>query len=116
MTHIVTDACIKCKYTDCVDVCPQLVDCFKEGPNFLIIDPTECIDCAVCVSECPVGAIFAEENLPANMLHFTGINAKLSLLPTWKNITKKKEPLADAEDWKDVQDKLQYLDQNNSEK
>jgi len=108
MTYVVTDSCIKCKYTDCVDVCP--VDCFKEGPNFLIIDPSECIDCAVCVPECPVDAIFAEEDLPANMLHFTGINAELNLNAGWKNITKKKEPLPNAKDWEDVKDKLQYLE------
>ena len=59
MTHVVTEACIQCKYTDCVDVCP--VDCFREGPNFLTIDPDECIDCAVCIPECPVNAIYAEE-------------------------------------------------------
>ena len=62
MTHVVTEACIKCRYTDCVDVCP--VDCFHAGPNFLVIDPEECIDCAVCVAECPAGAIYAEEDLP----------------------------------------------------
>ena len=62
MTHTVTEACIKCKYTDCVDVCP--VDCFREGPNFLTIDPDECIDCAVCIPECPVNAIYAEEDVP----------------------------------------------------
>ena len=63
MTHVVTENCIKCKYTDCVDVCP--VDCFREGPNFLVIDPDECIDCAVCIPECPANAIFAEEDVPA---------------------------------------------------
>ena len=59
MTHVVTESCIRCKYTDCVDVCP--VDCFREGPNMLVIDPDECIDCAVCIPECPVNAIYAEE-------------------------------------------------------
>ena len=63
MTHVVTEACIQCKYTDCVDVCP--VDCFREGPNFLTIDPDECIDCAVCIPECPAEAIVAEEDVPA---------------------------------------------------
>ena len=62
MTHVVSDNCIKCKYTDCVDVCP--VDCFVEGPNMLVINPDECIDCAVCVPECPANAIFAEEDVP----------------------------------------------------
>ena len=62
MTFVVTEACIRCKYTDCVDVCP--VDAFCEGPNFLVINPDECIDCAVCVPECPVAAIYAEEDVP----------------------------------------------------
>ena len=76
MTHVVTEACINCKYTDCVDVCP--VDCFKEGPNFLTIDPDECIDCAVCIPECPVNAIYAEEDVPKNQIHMTEINAELA--------------------------------------
>ena len=62
MAHVVCEACINCKRTDCVDVCP--VDCFREGPNFLVIDPDECIDCAVCIPECPEAAIFAEEDVP----------------------------------------------------
>ena len=62
MTYVVTETCIRCKYTDCVDVCP--VDCFREGPNFLVIDPDECIDCTLCVAECPVEAIFADNNVP----------------------------------------------------
>jgi NAD-dependent dihydropyrimidine dehydrogenase PreA subunit len=62
MTYVVTESCIRCKYTDCVDVCP--VDCFREGPNFLVIDPDECIDCTLCVAECPVEAIFAEDDVP----------------------------------------------------
>ena len=66
MTYVVAEACIKCKYTDCVDVCP--VDCFREGPNFLVIDPDECIDCTLCVAECPVEAIFAEDDLPADQI------------------------------------------------
>ena len=75
MTHVVTESCIKCRYTDCVDVCP--VDCFREGPNFLAIDPDECIDCAVCVAECPVNAIYAEEDVPGDQQHFTELNADL---------------------------------------
>ena len=62
MTYVVTEACIKCKHTDCVDVCPT--DAFREGPNFLAIDPDECIDCTLCVPECPVEAIFAEDDVP----------------------------------------------------
>jgi ferredoxin len=106
MTHVVTESCIKCKHTDCVDVCP--VDCFKEGPNFLVIDPDECIDCAVCIPECPVNAIYAEEDLPAGQEAFTALNAELA--KAWPVITDKKEALPDAEQWKDVKEKLQYLE------
>ena len=107
MTHVVSDSCIRCKYTDCVDVCP--VDCFREGPNMLVIDPDECIDCAVCIPECPVNAIYAEEDLPAGQEKFTQLNAELSKLPTWKSITKRKPALADADDWKDKTGKLGEL-------
>ena len=107
MTHVVTEACIRCKYTDCVDVCP--VDCFREGPNFLTIDPDECIDCAVCIPECPVSAIYAEEDLPKDQLHMTRLNAELAVLPGWKSITKRKTPLPDADDWKDRTGKLPEL-------
>jgi ferredoxin len=106
MTHVVTESCIKCKHTDCVDVCP--VDCFKEGPNFLVIDPDECIDCAVCIPECPVNAIYAEEDLPAGQEAFIALNAELA--KTWPVITDKKDALPDAEQWKDVKDKLRYLE------
>ena len=106
MTHVVTESCIKCKHTDCVDVCP--VDCFKEGPNFLVIDPDECIDCAVCIPECPVNAIYAEEDLPAGQEAFTALNAELA--KAWPVITDKKDALSDAEQWKDAKDKLQYLE------
>ncbi|MYN08158.1 ferredoxin FdxA [Pseudoduganella aquatica] len=104
MTHVVTESCISCRYTDCVDVCP--VDCFREGPNFLIIDPDECIDCAVCVAECPVNAIFAEEDVPADQVKFIKINAELT---HWPSITKTKAALPEAEQFKDVQDKLHLL-------
>ncbi|HWI80392.1 ferredoxin FdxA [Ramlibacter sp.] len=105
MTHVVTESCIRCKYTDCVDVCP--VDCFREGPNMLVIDPDECIDCAVCIPECPVNAIFAEEDVPADQIGFIKLNAELS--PGWKSITKRKPALEDAEEWKDKTDKLKEL-------
>lgn len=105
MTHVVTENCIRCKYTDCVDVCP--VDCFREGPNFLVIDPDECIDCAVCIPECPANAILPEEDVPADQQQFIKINADLS--QKWPSITKRKDPLAGADDWKDAKDKLQYL-------
>ena len=73
MAFIVTESCIKCKHTDCVEVCP--VDCFYEGPNFLVIHPEECIDCALCEPECPVDAIFSEDELPEDQIDFIEINA-----------------------------------------
>jgi ferredoxin len=106
MTYVVTESCIKCKYTDCVDVCP--VDCFKEGPNFLVIDPDECIDCTLCVAECPVNAIYAEDDLPKEMHHYTALNAELS--KQWATIVEKKDAPADADQWKDVPAKLHLLE------
>lgn len=105
MTHVVTEACIRCKYTDCVDVCP--VDCFKEGPNFLVIDPEECIDCAVCVAECPVEAIYAEEDVPSEMRYFSGLNAELARI--WPAISESKDSLPEAEKWKGQPGKLVHL-------
>ena len=105
MTFVVTEACIRCKYTDCVDVCP--VDAFREGPNFLVIDPDECIDCAVCVPECPVNAIYAEEDVPTHQLHFTPLNAELAR--AWKPITRTKLALPDADAWARIENKLPAL-------
>lgn len=105
MTHVVTEACIRCKYTDCVDVCP--VDCFKEGPNFLVIDPEECIDCAVCIAECPVNAIYAEDDVPQALQPFIQLNAELA--PGWPTISKTRNPLPDADEWKEQQGKLAFL-------
>ena len=106
MTYVVTENCIKCKYTDCVSVCP--VDCFVEGPNFLAINPDECIDCAVCVPECPADAIVADTDLKEDQRQFLGLNAELSKI--WKPITRQKDPLPDADEWKDKPNKLQYLE------
>lgn len=106
MTHVVTEACIKCRYTDCVSVCP--VDCFHAGPNFLVIDPEECIDCAVCVAECPANAIYAEEDLPEGQEVFIELNAQLS--QQWEVISDSEDPLPDADDWKDKSDKLELLE------
>jgi ferredoxin len=106
MTHVVTESCIRCRYTDCVDVCP--VDCFREGPNFLTIDPDECIDCAVCVAECPVNAIYAEEDVPANQQQFIKLNTELAR--KWPSITKSKAPLPEADQWKDTEAKLEFLE------
>ena len=105
MTYVVTESCIKCKYTDCVDVCP--VDCFKEGPNMLVIDPDECIDCAVCVPECPVNAIYADDEVPDDQKEFVALNAELAR--HWPTITDTKDPLPDAEAFKDVKGKLEDL-------
>ena len=106
MTYVVTESCIRCKYTDCVEVCP--VDCFHEGPNFLVIDPDECIDCTLCVPECPVNAIFAEDDLPEDQKQFTQINAELT--KKWPVLTEKKSAPPDAADWEDKPDKLKYLE------
>ncbi|MEO8546427.1 MAG: ferredoxin FdxA [Betaproteobacteria bacterium] len=105
MTFVVTESCIRCKYTDCVDVCP--VDAFREGPNFLVIDPDECIDCAVCVPECPVNAIYADEDVPADQQAFTPLNAVLAR--QWKTITRTKPALPDADAWATVEGKLDQL-------
>ena len=101
MTYVVVEACIKCKLTDCVEVCP--VDCFYEGENMLVIHPEECIDCTLCVPECPVEAIFAEDELPEHLEHFTAINAEFA--PQWPAITKQGEPPADAAEWEDIAEK-----------
>ena len=107
MTFVVVDNCIKCKYTDCVEVCP--VDCFREGPNMLVIDPDECIDCNLCVPECPVDAIFAEDDLPDAKKNFIDLNKRLS--KEWPMITTMKPAPADADQWTAVPDKLQYLEE-----
>jgi ferredoxin len=106
MTFVVTEACIKCKLTDCVEVCP--VDCFHEGPNFLVIDPDECIDCTLCEPECPVEAIYSEDELPAGQEQYLKLNEELS--QDWPVITEMKDPPDDADEWRDVKDKLQYLE------
>jgi ferredoxin len=106
MAFVVTENCIKCKFTDCVDVCP--VDCFHEGPNFLVIDPDECIDCTLCEPECPAGAIFAEDELPEGQEQFSALNAELAKI--WPTIADVKDALPDAEDWNGKTDKLELLE------
>jgi len=107
MTYIVTEACIKCKYTDCVSVCP--VDCFYEGDNFLVIDPDSCIDCALCEPECPVNAIYSDNDIPQEQRYMIDLNAELSKEWRSRNITEKREPLQDADHWATVQDKKDLL-------
>lgn len=106
MTHVVTEACVRCRYTDCVTVCP--VDCFHAGSNFLVIDPDECIDCAVCIPECPVNAIRAENDLDPDQEDWIQINANLA--KAWPVITQKTDPLPDADEWATVKHKKQHLD------
>lgn len=106
MTFVVTENCIRCKYTDCVDVCPA--DCFHEGPNFLVINPETCIDCSLCVQECPADAIYADTDLPPDQTHFIELNAELAQL--WPVIAAASEPMAEADMWIDRGDKLQFLE------
>lgn len=105
MTFVVTEKCIRCKYTDCVDVCP--VDCFYEGENILVINPDECIDCGVCEPECPVEAIKSEEELAPGEEKWVDINTRFSAL--WPNITRSREPSADADEWAEKPDKAALL-------
>ncbi|MFO7592747.1 MAG: ferredoxin family protein [Pseudomonadota bacterium] len=106
MTFVVLENCIRCKYTDCVDVCP--VDCFHEGPNFLVIDPEECIDCALCEPECPAEAILPEDDLSPEQEKFLELNAELA--KGWPVLSEKKDPLPDADEWNGAPDKMQYLE------
>jgi ferredoxin len=106
MAFVVTESCIKCKYTDCVEVCP--VDCFHEGPNFLVIDPDECIDCTLCEPECPVEAIFSEDEVPAGQEEFKKLNAELA--KKWPVITEKKPAPPDAKQFEGVVEKRKLLE------
>jgi ferredoxin len=107
MTFVVLESCIKCKYTDCVEVCP--VDCFHEGPNMLVIDPEECIDCTLCEPECPVEAIVSEDDIPEGQEDFLELNARLA--KDWPVLAQAKSPPDDADDWKDVKDKRDLLEE-----
>ncbi len=107
MTFVVTESCIRCKYTDCVEVCP--VDCFYEGPNFLVIDPDECIDCGLCEPECPVKAIVSEDDLPSHLAEYLELNARLA--KKWPNITIRKEGPGDAKAWETITEKRHLLEE-----
>ena len=106
MPFVVTENCINCKHTSCADVCP--VDCFYAGPNFLVINPDECIDCAICPSECPVDAIMEERDVPEVQRKFIRLNAELAAI--WPNISEKIPAPPDAEEWDGVPDKLKLLE------
>ena len=107
MTYVVTESCIKCKYTDCVDVCP--VDCFREGPNMLVIDPDECIDCTLCVAECPVEAIFAEDDVPGRRRRNSSPSTPSSPRSGSRSSSASPRP-PDADDWKDVKEKKHLIE------
>ena len=107
MTYLVNENCIKCKFTDCVEVCP--VDCFYEGENMLVINPDECIDCGVCEPECPVDAIIADTEDENGK--WVEINQKYS--QEWPNITEKKEPPADSSNFENEENKFdKYFKEN----
>jgi ferredoxin len=105
MTYVVTEACINCKHTECVEVCP--VDAFRAGPNFLVIDPDACIDCAVCVPACPVDAIFPDADVPVDMQQYVALNAELAR--DWPEIVRKEVALPEATHWASIKDKFDLL-------
>jgi len=101
VTYVVTEACIRCKYTDCVDICP--VECFHEGPNMLVINPSVCIDCGLCVPECPVQAIYPDTE--PGMERWVSFNQTYG--DTWPVITQKKEAPSDADEWAKITSKME---------
>ena len=107
MPYVVTESCIQCKYTNCASVCP--VDAFREGPNFLVIDPNECIDCDACLSECPAEAIYPDDEVPEKWAHFIELNERLA--EKWEDhvINETKDPLPDADEWAKKENKLDLL-------
>ncbi|WP_295957475.1 ferredoxin FdxA [Rhodoferax sp.] len=107
MPFIVTEPCIQCKYTDCVAVCPM--DCFVAGPNFLVIDPDGCIDCSVCVPECPVNAIVNAADATEAQRPYIALNARLAKSGHWPPIRRVQPPLPDHAAWRDVAAKVHLL-------
>tara|TARA_Y100000996_G_scaffold327162_1_gene263196 strand:+ start:200 stop:523 length:324 start_codon:yes stop_codon:yes gene_type:complete len=107
MTYVITENCIKCKYTDCVEVCP--VDCFHEGPNFLVINPDECIDCSLCEPECPINAIISDEDITDDNRIFLDINERLS--KKWPILTEIKPAPDDAKEWENKANKIELLEE-----
>ena len=107
MTYVVCEPCIKCKFTDCVEVCP--VEAFRDGGNFLTIDPDTCIDCDLCVPECPVEAIYPDSEVPDKWSEYTELNVRLSAV--WPTISAKRDPLPTSEEFRDITDKRDQLDE-----
>ena len=105
MTFLVTEKCICCKYTNCVEVCPT--ECFHEGSNFLVINPNSCIDCSLCEAECPIEAIISDNNITNNEIKFLKLNEQLSRV--WPVIKNKKSTQIDSKRWENVKNKLKYL-------
>jgi len=108
MAYVVAEPCVKCKFTDCVAVCP--VDCFYEGKDFLVINPDECIDCGACEPECPVNAIFEEDDLPEKWHKYMEINERLG--QSWPNIIEQKDPHPEAEKYRDVEEKASLMSED----
>lgn len=111
MAYIVTESCIKCKYTECVKNCPVI--CFHEGANMLVIDPDDCIDCGACVDPCPVHAIYPEKEVPEKWKHYIELNAKYSKI--WPEITIPKKPLPDADKFAKLDNKFNLFDPSPGE-
>tara|TARA_R110002073_G_scaffold129600_2_gene275961 strand:- start:924 stop:1280 length:357 start_codon:yes stop_codon:yes gene_type:complete len=105
VTHVVAEPCVNCKYTYCVEVCP--VDAFLEGENCLVIAPNACIDCTLCVSQCPVGAIYMDTDLPTKWVGWKDLNDRLSR--RWPVITKQKQAMPEHEVWAENQSKRDHL-------
>lgn len=108
MAYIVAESCVKCKFTDCVAVCP--VDCFYEGADMLVINPDECIDCGACEPECPVNAIYEEDDLPEKWHSYIELNERLA--ESWPNIIEQKAAHPDAEKYREVEDKKALLSED----
>ncbi|MCH8557053.1 MAG: ferredoxin family protein [Balneolia bacterium] len=110
MAYVVTEPCINCKYTNCASVCP--VDAFREGPNFLVISPDDCIDCDACVSECPVEAIFPDDEVPEKWEHYIEWNEKLTEKWDDRVINETIDPLPDADEWADKEKTVDDIKQD----
>ncbi|GMV93607.1 MAG: hypothetical protein AMXMBFR82_33850 [Candidatus Hydrogenedentota bacterium] len=111
MTFVVTEPCIKCKYLDCVEICPVM--CFHEGINCVVIDPDECIDCGACVDPCPVEAIYSEREVPEKWREYTLLNKQLAR--QWPVISTKKDPLPTANEYRNIENKRDQLDKSPGE-